>query len=135
MITMNNFLEQTPIKITSEQVDDNPHMNSERDMNHYKVTLSTRISGKRKQYTTFFSMGLGLRGDPKVDDVLNSLALDSSGIENARSFEDWASDYGYDTDSRKAAQTYKVYQQQAAKLKKFLGKDTYNQLLFDVEPL
>lgn len=42
---------------------------------------------------------------PLLRDVLYSLVLDA-GVINAGSFENWASDYGYDTDSRKAEETY-----------------------------
>lgn len=33
---------------------------------------------------------------------------DSWGYENARSFEEWAGEYGYDPDSRKAEATWKA---------------------------
>lgn len=43
---------------------------------------------------------------PSIEDVLYSLVSDSTAID-AGSFEDWASDYGYDTDSREAERIYK----------------------------
>jgi hypothetical protein len=43
---------------------------------------------------------------PKIQDALYSLILDSSALET--SFEYWCSDYGYDTDSRKAFETYEA---------------------------
>ncbi len=43
---------------------------------------------------------------PTLADVLNSLLLDASGTEE--SFEDWCSNYGCDTDSRKAETTYRA---------------------------
>ena len=51
-----------------------------------------------------FSMGSAHTGDPKVADVMHSLLLDSSAVD--MDFEDWCSDFGYDTDSRKARDTY-----------------------------
>lgn len=42
---------------------------------------------------------------PHVADVIHSLLLDS-GVNDAAGFEDWASEYGYDTDSRKAGEIY-----------------------------
>lgn len=44
------------------------------------------------------SFGLG--------DVLGSLYLDAHGVMNAKDFEDWADEYGYDTDSRAAEKIY-----------------------------
>jgi len=70
---------------------------------------------------------------PKVSDVLDCLASDSSGYDNARNFEDWASEYGYDTDSRKAYATYQTVAEQAKALKHFLGEVVYTELLFDTE--
>lgn len=43
---------------------------------------------------------------PTLADILHSLLLDASAIDEA-SFEDWASSLGYDIDSRKAESTYR----------------------------
>ena len=53
---------------------------------------------------------------PKLDDVLHSLVMDSSACEE--SFDDWCSDYGYDTDPRKALDLYLQCQENATKLRK-----------------
>lgn len=53
---------------------------------------------------------------PKLDDLLHSLVTDASAAE--MSFEDWCGDYGYDTDSIKALETYRECQQIASKLRK-----------------
>jgi len=133
--TMKQFINWYRIKIESEYVDSNPNMQDDgHRMNHYKVVLTARIDGKRKQFTTYFSMGLGLSGDPDAGSVLDCLASDSSGIDG-QSFEDWAGDYGYDTDSRKAERTYNACVTQAAKLKKFLGESVYETLVYHTERL
>lgn len=133
--TMKQFVNENKIKIDSVLVDENPNMDSDHDMNHFKVTLRARVDGKRKQFTTFFSMGMGLRGDPQVDDVLDCIASDSASIENARDFEDWAGEFGYDTDSRKAERIYKICQRQAERLKAFVGSEKYTDLLWNTERL
>lgn len=71
--------------------------------------------------------------EPDAANVLDCLASDAAGIENARSFEDWAGEYGYDEDSRKALDTYLLCQAQAAKLSQFLGAEAFQALLFDTE--
>jgi hypothetical protein len=94
MGTMKAFINKHHIKIESDYADENPHMDSDRQMNHYKVKLTARIDGKRRQYTTFFSMGLGLSGDPKAEDVLDCLASDASStsMRSPVRFEDCAAD-------------------------------------------
>lgn len=51
---------------------------------------------------------------PHAADVLHSLILDSSAV--GQSFDSWCSDFGYDTDSRKAENIYRACQQNADKL-------------------
>lgn len=59
---------------------------------------------------------------PHPADVLHSLILDSSAV--GQSFESWCSDYGYDSDSRKAEAAYRACQQNADKLARiFNGND------------
>jgi hypothetical protein len=65
--------------------------------------------------------------------VLDSLASDAAGYENSPDFGDWCGEYGYDEDSRKAERIFKDVERQSAKLKKFLGDDLYETLLWDTE--
>jgi hypothetical protein len=57
---------------------------------------------------------------PDTLDVLSSLAMEAD-VLDMRGFEDWASNYGYDTDSRKAEQTYRACLDIAVKLRAALG--------------
>ena len=70
---------------------------------------------------------------PTVNEVLDCLASDCSGYENERDFESWAEELGYDTDSRKAESVYNTIGQQCRDLKKLLGNELYNELLFETE--
>ena len=45
--------------------------------------------------------------DPKIEDVLYCLLSDGSADFDAQRFEDWCTDLGYDTDSRKAESIYR----------------------------
>jgi hypothetical protein len=129
--TIQEFVEQHSISIHVEVADSNRNAPDWTDANHYKVTLRH----KGRQLTTSFSQGYGIKGEPDAANVLNSLALDAAGWENARSFEDWCGEYGYDTDSRKAERTFQVVGRQAAKLKAFLGENLYDDLLWNTESL
>lgn len=133
MQTLQQFINRHGITADVEYTDTNPNMEDSRyPMNHWKVTL--RRSNPRRQMTVLFSTGLGISGQPDADDVLNCIISDAAGIENAQGFEDWASEYGYDEDSRKAERIYKACQREARKLSQFLG-DEYDDALWDTEQL
>lgn len=72
---------------------------------------------------------------PDLATVLDCLASDSSSYDNARDFDDWANDFGLDTDSRKAEATYRVCGEQAKRLRHLLGDEAYRELLERVERL
>ena len=132
MKNVQQFIATNKITLTADWADSNPHMIDSQNMDHWKVTLRRG----RKRLTVYFSMGYAHNGKPpQADDVLDCLASDSAGHDNARDFENWAAEYGYDTDSRKAEKIYRVVERQAAKLNVFLGDDLYNELLWDTERL
>ena len=107
MQTIKEFIQKHKITITSRYTDQNP-ADPSWQANHYICKLTRRTEDrKRKQFTIYFSKGYGLNGEPRADEVLNCVAMDSSHIENCPDFEDWAPDLGYDTDSRKAFNIFK----------------------------
>lgn len=57
---------------------------------------------------------------PSAADVVSSLCLDASALDHA-TFEDWASDYGYDTDSRSAERIYRQCLAYALALRAAIG--------------
>ncbi|KKM83615.1 hypothetical protein LCGC14_1307650 [marine sediment metagenome] len=132
MKTMSQFCRRAGISERTKEVESNPNMT---DMpagsRHFKVTLL--CAGR--QMTLHFSMGPGNTEEPTVEDVLNCAAMDAAGYENAEGFEDWASEYGYDIDSREAEKTYCAVRKQTAKLAKFLATEQYNTLLWETESL
>lgn len=72
---------------------------------------------------------------PDLESVLDCLASDSHSVRNARHFEEWAADCGYDTDSRRAETTYRICEKIAAQLEDALGREAFDELLEGVEPL
>ncbi len=64
---------------------------------------------------------------PDLADVLYSLSMDSS-VLDAGGFESWASDYEYDTDSRKAEDIYRACLDIALKLRSGLGETALQEL-------
>lgn len=65
---------------------------------------------------------------PTVSDVLSSLALDAS-VLNAGDFENWARDFGYDSDSRSAEALYRTCRNQALRLRAIIGGPALDELL------
>ena len=64
---------------------------------------------------------------PKLRDVLHSIATDASCAQD--SFDDFCSNLGYDTDSRKALETYLACQDNSVKLRKALkSHDAVNRI-------
>lgn len=57
---------------------------------------------------------------PELRDVLHSLVLDAGALDYA-SFEDWAADFGYDTDSREAERIYKACVKIGLELRALIG--------------
>ena len=148
-MTMYEFVKIHRITMTSDRIDSNPHMASPREMDHWKCKLSrtwgartdpeaapVRTYATRKNRMTVpFSMGFGHNGKaPEAADVLSCLASDASSVSQS-DIEEWCRDMGYDTDSRKAERTYKICQKQAGRLKRFLGDDLYDTLLYHTEQL
>lgn len=129
-VSIAQFVSMNHISMTAERTDSNPIMGDSGDMDHWKCVL--KMPGKRM--TLVFSMGFGHHGaEPKVKDVLDCLASDASSIENTPDFEDWASDLGYEADSRKALKTFQATEHQSKRLARFLGTDLYSQLLWATE--
>jgi hypothetical protein len=104
------------------------------------VTLS-RLSGAGHSEDFNYCTGLGLRQyvtgpknprrrlrpvPPRAADVLHSLILDSSAAD--QTFESWCSEFGYDTDSRKAEATYRECQKNADKLARVLDRRAREEL-------
>ena len=58
---------------------------------------------------------------PSADSVLSALGSDALGSE--QTFDDWADEYGYDSDSRKALAMYLTCQDTATKLRKIGLRD------------
>jgi hypothetical protein len=70
---------------------------------------------------------------PTCADVLGNLASDASMADNAATYEDFASELGYDPDSRKGERIYQACRKIADDLRRFLGNVDYDFLLYKVE--
>jgi hypothetical protein len=59
---------------------------------------------------------------PEFRDVMHSLLLDSTALDYG-SFEDWADDHGYDSDSRAAESVYRSCLKHGLKLRSMIGDE------------
>jgi hypothetical protein len=71
---------------------------------HYLYRV--KLARGRKSYTCDFRTGMGWTTEPTIADLVSSLMLDASCGEI--SFEDFCSDFGYDSDSRSAERTHRA---------------------------
>ena len=128
-VSIDEFLAENKIRMSAQRWHENPNMEDFQG-DHWKCVLI----GPGKRMTVYFSMGYGHKGEaPEAGDVLDCLASDACGAED--SFEEWASNLGYDSDSREAEKTFKAVQHATKRLKNFLGEYRFEQLLYHVEKL
>lgn len=161
-ISLEQFISKHGIKFECHRVDSRPDglMDDRQDnMRHFRVRISCGPLYRGTQYSPdksakkigprsfglYFSQGSAHTEDPTLADVLDCLASDASGYENAKpvgsrvgekdAFSSWAEDYGYDTDSRKTEKTFRAIKRQAEQLKRTLGEEAYQELLWNTERL
>jgi hypothetical protein len=89
--------------------------------NSNQYTATVKYNGK--QLTTPFFTGYGWTKEPTWKDVLGSLVMDTYSYENSQSFEDFCSEFGYDSDSRSAKKIYDQLGKTSKKVKRLLGND------------
>lgn len=125
-MTLQDFIEGHGVRMACDWADENPNMDDMPDgSTHYRCLLRYG----RRRLTVPFSMGPAHCKEPELADVLDCLASDACSYDNARDFEDWCAEYGYDTDSRKAERTYRAVERQREGLYRLLGDEAYRELL------
>lgn len=110
-----------------------PRSEEDRDWDRRASHWSVTIWCRGKKLTTNYSMGAAHKGEPDLASVLDSLRSDSDA--DGQTFEDWASNLGWDTDSRKAEACFKACKKTAVGLRRVLGNPAFHTLLEGVEPL
>lgn len=147
MQTMFDFINRNQIMMKVEATTNNPNFVDSDDMDHWHCTFTRFDPVSSPIVITFFSTGVGHRTKPRrswekvkpippsIGTVLSCLAQDAAGVENAKWFDNWCSECGYDSDSRKAERIWNLCREGARELEEFLGHTEYQALLFDTEPL
>lgn len=65
--------------------------------------------------------------EPRIASIVHSLLLDAGALD-CFDFKDWCGEYGYDTDSRKAFETYTACLENAIKLRGIIGESVVEKL-------
>jgi hypothetical protein len=93
----------------------------QRNANGFRVRMTAH--GRRMELD--FYMGQGIGREPNAEDVLECLQSDSRVM--GQDFEEWCSDLGYDTDSRKAEQIYRETDKQTRRVFRFMGREMFDE--------
>lgn len=92
----------------------------DRSIAYHELVKAACETGQRQR--DGHGLSIGMIANPAPVDVLCSLCVDADVIEYA-TFEEWAEDYGYDTDSRDAEKTYNACLSHALKLRQMFDLD------------
>jgi hypothetical protein len=114
----------------------------------YMVSISNRCNGKKEDFgyfmghsseSEFSRMSDGEKHQrrrerfPKLNEVLCSLAQDASFFVNNdalyATYENFAEEYGYDSDSRKGFEIFQACQENGNRLLNLLGKEAFDRLM------
>lgn len=136
MTTIQEFIRVNGIIASATHADGNPNMTDMPEgSRHWNVSLLRIEKGPAHAMIVPFSQGPAHTEPPTAEDVLDCLASDAAGWENAPNFDVWCGEYGYDTDSRRAEQTFNNVKKQKEELEKFLSTLQYDDLLWHTERL
>lgn len=89
---------------------------------HYAFTITRGT----RSIEGWYSMGPALSGGPSLQDVMASLLMDTSDLDD--SFEDWADNLGMDSDSRKAERIYNACRDTLANLERMFTQQELEDL-------
>lgn len=96
----------------------------------YRMTCETGKLYRPSVSGDFPAWVPGTQPAPDVLDVLYCLVSDAS-VRHSATYEEWASEYGYDADSRKGEDMYRACQKQTIDLLRVLGAGTVGRNALD----
>lgn len=130
--TMEEFLRRYHVTVETKRIPKRTDVKpdkDDRDRSHYACTLNYM----GRSMAVEFSMGSAHRNPPTVSDLLQCMASDSSSYDNTRNFEEWASEFGVDPDSRDGERTYNLIKKQRDDLYFLLGQEGYETLVWQTQ--
>jgi hypothetical protein len=134
MQTLERFLEASGVAMRCRQVpvhkDRTPLLEESWARRRYFCELYG--SGGDRPVTTIIGSD---NGPPEITDVLDAVAAEAAVVEEAGGYERWAVEMGFDPDSRRGERIYRSIRRQATALRRLLGEERFEQLLWDTERL
>ena len=98
--------------------------NTDMEGDHYYCTLKKN----KNTYAFYYTKGYGFKGEPPTISEILETFIEDTGPVGYKDFEEWANEYGYDTDSLKALRIYKAIKRQNAHVSRVLGEDLLKEL-------
>ncbi|WP_016888676.1 hypothetical protein [Mycobacteroides abscessus] len=132
-MNITEYIEVNDIGIVN--IEDHGYARDEDGWDHraYTVTLEN-ADGFR--FTTPWRAGMAITTRPSAEEVADSLVSEVSAYRDAGSFESWADEFGYDSDSRKAEKLYnQVGAQVDGVVTLFGGSDKFDHVAHNVDRL
>lgn len=86
-----------------------------------------------RELTTPYSQGSAIREQPTLGDVLMAVALDARLYEDGEDVYGFAENLGLDMNDRKTQRDYEACRDEAEDLRRVLGTEQYQRLLFSGE--
>jgi hypothetical protein len=128
-LTLSEFIDRHNITAEVEPATDNPQADGfGPEAVHFTVTLHRGDSTMAVPFSGGSEKAFARSdGQPTVVDVLYCLYADSASADQP--FEDWADEYGYDADSRRAYATWEAVNRQLGQLAAFLGAELLAEFL------
>jgi hypothetical protein len=136
MQTLEKFLKNTDLAIRCQPVmverdgHDGTPVSDPRSVHRYACELHGS-NGDRPVRTVVDTDN----GAPDVREVLDAVAAESAVVDEARRYERWADQMGFDRDSRHGEREYRAARRQARLLRGLLGDERYEELLWEIERL
>lgn len=98
------------------------------ESSHWAFIISQKRVGKNDyKIKGFFSQGSAIKTRPTIEEILNSLVLDTIDLDNL-SYNDWCDNFGFDNDSIKAENIYKGCKSEHEQMKKFFTQSQLDEL-------
>lgn len=119
-MNIREYVKQTGI--TAEVIEDRGIVHDD-GWEHRAATVRLSNPQNGETMVTPWRQGMGIVEHPseQVAEIVDSLISDAWSYQQARDFEDWADEYGYDTDSRTAEATYRAIGELAPGIVALLG--------------
>lgn len=101
---------------------------------HFAWTMTVRHGRNGEPYEFPYRAGVAHKGKPTLVDIVGALFSDAQCVAYAQDFTEFCAELGYDSDSRKALDTYQSVQVNNGRLLRLFNVDSLTTLLRQAEP-